>query len=362
MARGCSVNGDLLSDVLKLVRLTGALMFTLDAAGDWGIAGDTTASQFAAVLPPDTSNVISLYVVIEGVGWIRLAASEWVPVPAGHAAVITHSGPHELGARPGCPAAPFEHLLDGRPLPAVRSLWLVRGPDPGPTRLLCGFLGCDRRAFDPLCYALPPLFQVDLGARMQTLVSYAVANALDDSPGAAGLRERLAELLYLAAVRVHMRDLPDGAPGWLAGLRDPVVGRALRALHAEPARRWSVDALATTAASSRSALAARFSDMLGEAPMHYLTHLRLALAARQLADSRKSLATIAAEVGYDSPAAFQRAFKRDFGVPPAAWRRNAAHAATARQGQPPVPVGCASAQARCVGTARRADAIDDGVA
>ena len=328
------MSDDLLSDVLKLVRLTGALMFALDASGGWGLAADTTTRQFAAVLPPDTSNVISLYVVIEGAGWIRLAASGWAPVRAGDAAVITHSGSHELCARPGCRVTPFEDVLDRRPLPAVRSLRLARGsgPGPGPTRLLCGFLGCDRRAFDPLCYALPPLFRVDLGARMQTLVPYAVANALDDSPGAAGLRERLAELLYLAAVRVHMRELPDSASGWLAGLRDPVVGRALRALHAEPARHWSVDELATAAASSRSALAARFSDELGQAPMHYLTRLRMLLAARQLADSRKSLATIAAEVGYDSPAAFQRAFKRDFGVPPAAWRRTAEHAAREPQG------------------------------
>lgn len=313
---------DLLSDVLRLVRLTGALIFEMEIRGEWGVAGNPTVGEIASLLPAGASHVIVLHVVLEGPCWMRSAESEWAAVPKGHVVVFTHGGPHELCDQPGRAAVPLETLLDGRSLPALRRLRFDNGTG-ATTRLLCGFLGCDRRTFDPLCGSLPAVFQVDLGERMQTLVPYAVANALDDSPGAAGLRERLAELLYLGAVRIYMNDLPEGASGWLAGLRHPVVGRALNALHADPARHWSVGELATAAASSRSALAAHFTAVLGEAPMHYLMRLRMSLAARALAESHKSLATIAGEVGYDSPAAFQRAFKRDFDMPPAAWRRKA---------------------------------------
>lgn len=320
-----TVRNDLLSEVLRLVHLTGAMLFELDVTGQWGIAGHSMVERLARLLPSGTSDMIIFYVVLEGDCWVRLASTDWLSVPAGHTVVMTHGQGHELCDLPGRKTTPFEALLDGRPLSNLRHLRLENGPG-GTTRLLCGILGCDRRAFDPLCLSLPPMFQVDMGGRMQTLIPYAVANALDDSPGAAALREHLAELLFLAAVRVHMCDLPDEASGWLAGLRDPAIGRALRALHAQPSRHWSVDELAEAAASSRSVLAARFTEMLGEAPMHYLTRLRMSLAARQLTDSHKSLATIAQEVGYESPAAFQRAFKHHFHVPPAAWRRGAGRA------------------------------------
>ena len=318
---------DLLSDVLTLVRLTGALIFQFDVKGPWGVAGEPLLEKFAPLLPPGTSNVIAFHVVLEGECWIRHAPRVWFAVHAGQVAVISHGGRHELGDQPGRPTLPFEAMLDGRPLLAARHLQFDTGPG-GTSKVLCGFLGCDRRAFEPLCGSLPPVFQVDLGDRMQTLVPYAVANALDDSPGAEGLRGRLAELLFLGALRIYLRELPANASGWLAGVRDSVIGRAMQAMHADPQRHWTLDELAATAASSRSAVAARFSELLGESPMRYLTRLRMALAARLLTDSHKSLAAIAEEVGYESPAAFQRAFKRAFDMPPAAWRKNATEVPT----------------------------------
>lgn len=311
---------DLLSDVLKLVRLTGALIFQIDITGPWGVAGDPTIEKFAPLLPPGTGHVIVLHVVLEGECWLRHASRGWFAVPTGHAVVIAHGDRHDVCDQPERPAVPFATLLDGRSLVDARHIRLETGPGTR-TSLLCGFLGCDERAFEPLCRSLPRVFQVDLGQHMQTLIRYARDNALDDSPGAEGLRGRLAELLFLAALRVYMRDLPANASGWLAGLRDPLIGRALQALHAQPCRHWTVDDLAAVAASSRSALTARCTEVLGEAPMHYLARLRMSLAASELGSSRKSLATVATDVGYDSPAAFQRAFKRSFGVPPATWRR-----------------------------------------
>lgn len=317
------MSNDLLSDVLGLVHLTGAQIFELDIAGAWSVSSDPTIDKFAPLLPPGSTNVITFHVVLEGECWVRFPSTDWTVVPTGHAVVITHNRLHELCDRPGRQAVPFEAALGGRSLLDLRHVRFDLGSG-GTTRLLCGFLGCDRRAFDPLCASLPALFEVDLGARMQTLLPYAIANALDDSPGAAALRSHLAELLYLGAVRIYMRDLPPDASGWLAGLRDPVLGRALQALHGDPARPWSVGELARVAASSRSVIAARFDRVLGEAPMHYLTRLRLSLAARLLTDGHKSIAAIAEEVGYGSAAAFQHAFRREFGVPPAAWRKNAA--------------------------------------
>lgn len=311
---------DLLSDVLAMVRLTGALIFQVDITGPWGVEGEPTVEKFAPLLPPGTNHVIAFHIVLEGECWFRHGSCGWFAVRTGHAAVIACGDRHDLCDQPGRATVPFAVMLGGRSLLDVRHVHFEAGPG-NTTSLLCGFLGCDERAFEPLCRSLPPVFQVDLGEHMRTLVRYAVTNALDDGPGAAGLRGRLAELLFLGALRLYMRDLPANASGWLAGLRDPVIGRALQAMHAQPCRPWTVDDLAAAAASSRSALAARCTEVLGEAPMHYLARLRMYLAARALTDSRKSLATVAADVGYDSPAAFQRAFKRSFGVPPAAWRR-----------------------------------------
>lgn len=317
------MTNDLLSGVLRMVHLTGALVFEMDLTGEWAIADNPTVGKLASSLPAGTSHVIVLHVVIEGQCWIRQPSAGWgVNVNAGQALVLPRGGPYEICSRPGRATVPFDSLLNGRPLSELRHIRLDMGPSPS-TRVLCGFLGCDRRAFDPLCSALPSAFQVDMGARMHTLVPFVVTYALDDSPGAAGLRERVAELLYLGALRIYMGRLPGGASGWLAALRDPLIGRALQALHAEPSRHWSVDELAAVAGGSRSALATRFAELLNEAPMHYLARLRMSLAARALIDSRKSLAAIADEVGYESPAAFQRAFKRDFHVTPAAWRKNA---------------------------------------
>ncbi|HEX5960268.1 MAG TPA: AraC family transcriptional regulator [Rhodanobacteraceae bacterium] len=312
---------DLLSDVLALVRLTGALIFRADITAPWGIAGNPTLDKFAPLLPASTNNVIALHVVLSGECWIRCLTRDWIHLTCGRAVVISHGDRHDLCDRPGRETMPFPTLLRGRSLLDLRHAKIGTGPG-AKVSLLCAFLGCDHRTFDPLCDSLPPVFEVDLGAHRDPLVRYAVANALDDSPGAAGLRSRLAELLYLSTLRRYMRDMPADTTGWLAGLRDPLVGRALQAIHAAPCRRWSVDELATTLASSRSVLAERFRTIIGEPPMHYLTRLRMQLAARSIEDSRCSIASVADQVGYDSSAAFQRAFKRCFGMPPAMWRQH----------------------------------------
>lgn len=311
---------DLLSEVLTLVRLAGALIFEVETRGAWGVTSHPLIEKFARLLPPGSTQVIAFHILLDGRCWVRHASCGWFEMQPGHAVVIAHGDPHDLCDQPGRTTTPFEAMLDGCAVSELRRVRVGQAPSTS-ARLLCGFVGCDRRAFAPLCQALPPMFKVALGARMDTLVRYALTYGLEDEPGAAALRGRLAELLFLSALRMYMRDLPEGTTGWLAGLRDPLVGRALQALHQQPCRRWSVDELALAIASSRSTLAERFRAVIGEPPMHYLTRLRMQLAAHRLDESRHSVARVADELGYESSAAFQRAFKRCFGVPPATWRR-----------------------------------------
>ncbi|MGH8234339.1 MAG: cupin domain-containing protein [Rhodanobacteraceae bacterium] len=312
---------DLLSDVLTLVRLTGALIFRVDMHGPWGIAANPTLEKYAPLLPAGTNHIVSFHVVLEGTCWMRHGSADWFAVGPGEAVVMAHGDQHDLADSPGRATTPFATMLNGRSVLELRHERFGTGSGESAS-FICGFLGCDRRAFEPLFRSLPSTFKFKLGSQLDNIVRYAVADTLDDRPGSACLRVRFAELLFLEALRGYMESLPPDATGWLAGLRDPLVGRALRALHAQPCRSWSVDELAASIASSRSVLAERFRQIIGEPPMHYLTRLRMQLAARRLNESRHSIAYVADEVGYDSSAAFQRAFKRCFGLPPAAWRRH----------------------------------------
>jgi AraC-like DNA-binding protein len=323
--RSAGMGIDQLSQVLTLVRLTGALIFRVDLRGAWGLTSDPTLEKYAPLLPAGTNHIVALHVVLEGECWVRNGA-EWIEATRGEAVILPHGDRHDLADRPGRATVSFVSTLGGRSVLDLRHECFDNGMG-GSASLICGFLGCDRRAFEPLFRSLPTAFKFRMGEHLDDMVRYAVANTLDDRPGSACLRVRFAELMFLEALRGYMGNLPANATGWLAGLHDPLVGRALRALHAQPCRRWSVDELAASIASSRSVLTERFRAIIGEPPMHYLTRLRMQLAAHCLEESRYSIARVADEIGYDSSAAFQRAFKRCFGLPPAAWRRRSVTAA-----------------------------------
>ncbi len=321
---------DILSDVFALVRLTGALMFRLDVQGHWCVANSMTeASTMARLLPPGTDQIIVFHVVSQGECWMRQPPGDWVHTRTGDAVVLAHGAAHQIGNRPEASPVPFRDVLGGRSFTELRDLSFDVGPGPR-VQLVCGFLGCSKRAFAPLCNALPEFCKVTLGGRARELVGYALSEALDDRPGANTLRVRMAELLFMETLRLYMQALPADATGWLAGLRDPLVGHALELLHKDPGKPWSVDVLASQTNASRSCLAGRFRDVIGEPPMRYLTQLRMQMASRYLAQRSCSIERIAGEVGYDSSAAFQRAFKRHFGTPPATWRRNVRAAADAQ--------------------------------
>lgn len=172
-----------------------------------------------------------------------------------------------------------------------------------------------------------PLADDPGAAWLISTVHHGVEESGQRRAGTDAVLAKLSELLFLEAIRRYLESLPAGEQGWLAGLRDPYVSRALALLHREPARGWTVDELGRETGLSRSALADRFATLIGEPPMQYLTRWRLALAARALAEERAPVGRVAERVGYESEAAFNRAFKREFGLPPAAWRRHQASGA-----------------------------------
>lgn len=315
---------DFLSDVFRLIRLSGALTFRFDITGHWYIKNAATeVSSLASVLPPGTDQIIIFHLVNAGRCRMRHPPEAWVDMCAGDIAVLAHGVAHEIANDTNAGPVPFREVLGKRSIFGLRSLRFERGTEPS-VQIVCGFLGCSRRAFAPLCASLPDFCKVTLGEPARSLVRYADAEALDEAPGADTLRLRMAEILFMEAMRLHAKTLPQDATGWLAGLRDPLVARALQALHHAPCRSWSVAALAKASGSSRSTLATRFRDVMGESPMHYLVRLRMQLAASHLSERGCGIDAVASEVGYESSAAFQRAFKRCYGMPPAAWRRTVA--------------------------------------
>jgi AraC-like DNA-binding protein len=228
------------------------------------------------------------------------------------------------------------HKDDPRPIPinylgTFDEPAAMDAPAPGAsTNIVCGFLGCDLRPYNPLVATLPRLLHLP-ASRDSAWIAASLQQAVDASyhrrPGSQVVLERISETMFVHAVGRYLDGLTDQSTGWLAGLRDRYVGRALALLHEAPAQAWTIEALGKDVGLSRSALHDRFVQMIGTPPMQYLTQWRMQLAARLLRESRASVASIALEVGYESEAAFARAFKRLVGAPPAAWRRALADAA-----------------------------------
>jgi AraC-like DNA-binding protein len=315
--------------VLQAVRLTGAVFFVTEASSPWVLeipGGETLAP---AILP-GAQNVLSYHVVINGSGWGSLRDGPPVPLEAGDVLVFPHGDPYVMsiarGTRGG--PAPAEILAFFRQLAAGGLPFTVVEGGGGSEKLdlVCGFLGCDARPFNPLLAALPRVLHVRRACApaegpLGKLVDLTVAEAREKRAGGASVRLRLSELMFVEVVRQHLATLPAAQTGWLAGLRDPLVGRVLALLHDRPAGAWTLPRLAREAGGSRSTLADRFTQLVGQPPMRYLACWRMQLAAKLLADGGAKVSAIASDVGYDSEAAFSRAFKKIVGVAPATWRQ-----------------------------------------
>jgi AraC-like DNA-binding protein len=321
------VSSDVLSDVLGAVRLTGAVYFDFDLSSPW-VAETPPAREIAATVMPGSQRVIEYHVIARGACWGHAVGQEPFRMQEGDLFVLPQGDAHVLSSAPGMRGTPDLSKFARRstPLPLV---YEMGGGGPERARLVCGFLGCDERPFNPLLTALPPVIHLPAGGEGATtewlgmLLNVALKESGSARAGAENVLARLSELMFVEAIRRYIETLPPAQTGWLAGLRDPVVGQALGALHGEPKEAWTVERLARLVGVSRSVLAERFTEMVGQPPMQYLALWRMQLASRLLAEGGQ-VAAVAGAVGYESEAAFSRAFKKLVGQSPATWRKGAA--------------------------------------
>jgi AraC-like DNA-binding protein len=325
---------DILSDVLRTVRLRGALFYHVNGSRSW------PAREVANIVLPGCEHVMEYHVVTRGFCWgaivgeapVRLGSGDILVFPQGDAHVIS-SAP---GIRPPAGAAGLPGSIDQLPFTmnfdATEARQDAHPEDRCETEVVCGFLGCDIRPFNPLVAVLPRLLHVKETANegwINHFMHHAVAESKRKRPGGEAMLERMSEMMFVDAVRRYVDSLPEDRRGWLAGLRDRFVGRALAVMHDAPAHEWTVEELGERVGLSRSALHERFVDMIGLPPMQYLVKWRMQLAAGLLRNTSSTVAAVAQDVGYASEAAFIRAFKRLVGKPPAAWRRENAPSAGA---------------------------------
>lgn len=320
---------DVLSEVLSAIRLTGSVFFDVTAGPPW-VAEAPASAEIANVIRPGAHHAIEYHVVLRGSCWISLiggAPFEPVRLQPGDIAVIARGEAHVVSSEPGMRAAvDTSDLWQARPPEDLPFKLRVGGNESDAAHLMCGFFTCDVRPFNPLMDALPRFMRIgrDVSPSTHALLDHFLHLASSDiSEGRAGAQSvlnKLSELLFIEAIRTYMNELSPTTTGWLAGLRDPLVGRAIRLLHADPARAWTLDVLAAEAGASRSALADKFAHLTGYPPIHYLTRWRMQLAATRLRDRATKVAVVAQEAGYESEAAFSRAFKKFAGVSPTEWR------------------------------------------
>jgi AraC-like DNA-binding protein len=314
------VSTDVLSEVLRAVRLSGAVFFNVDARSPW-VAETPPGKLIAPHVMPGSEHVIEYHVVTAGECWGGLIGEPATRLTTGDVIVFPQGDAHVMSSAPNMRGPQVIEAFRRPPGAQLPIAWSVDGKGPDRTQLVCGFIGCDARPFNPLLSALPRVLHLSKQeAWIEQLVRVAVVESEARSPGSEGMLARLSEMLFIAAVRHQLATLPEGTTGWLAGLRDESIGRALRVLHERVAYDWSLESLAKDVGLSRTVLAERFLHFVGVPPMRYLARWRMQLAASLLSEGNFSLAEIAGRVGYGSEAALSRAFKREVGVAPAAWR------------------------------------------
>jgi AraC family transcriptional regulator, alkane utilization regulator len=317
---------DALSDVLKLLRLQGAVFLNAEFTAPWCISSSFGVASIGQRLA-GAEHLMYFHFVTEGACRLRLHdAAQVLEITAGDMVLFPNDTRHLLGSDLHLLPVDSETLVDAEAGKDDDLIRMRHGGGGAVTRIVCGYLACDRSVCRPLLQALPRVLRIPVGegpasALVRELFRVGVRESLALRPGAESMLAKVSELMFVEALRRYVEDLPPGGKGWLAGIRDAQVGRALALLHGEPGRAWTVDELGREVALSRSALAERFTALVGEPPIQYLVRWRLALAAQSLRAGRDAIVRVAERSGYESEAAFNRAFKREFGIPPAAWRK-----------------------------------------
>ncbi|MEZ5320093.1 MAG: AraC family transcriptional regulator [Vicinamibacterales bacterium] len=318
------MTNDVLSDVLRAVRLTGAIYFDLELHSPW-VAEAPASADIAGIVMPGAQRVLEYHVVARGGCWAHAIGQDPRRMQEGDLIAFPQGDPHVISSAPGLRGKPdLEQYRRSGSLPIV---YEMGGGGPDRARVICGFLGFDDRPFNPLIASLPRMIHLPAAGAghgwLRGLLDVVLAESESARAGRDDVLARLSELMFVEMVRRYLEGLPPGETGWLAGLRDDLVGRALGALHARPREDWTVESLARDVGASRSVLAERFTAMVGQPPMQYLTLWRMQLASRLLADGGQ-VAAVADAVGYASEAAFSRAFKKIVGQPPRDWRQRSA--------------------------------------
>jgi len=313
---------DVLSEVLKVVRLRGALFFNVEFTAPWSVRA-TSSQALAQHFAPSGDHVIVYHLITEGGCSVQLDSGEELCLSAGDLVMIPHGEGHTVGN-----GGATETLDNSEQIDSVLAQGLVLrriGGGGDVTKMVCGYMACDPRLSSGFLTGLPPVFKISLrehdsGRWLENTIRFSVDQADSPRPGGEAVLAKLSEVLFVETLRAYISSLKPGETGWLAGARDFEVGRALALIHRNPDQPWTLASIAKQAGLSRSVLAERFRYYLGESPIAYLTRWRLQLGAQRLTSTSQSVAQIAAEVGYESEAAFNRAFKREFQIPPARFR------------------------------------------
>ena len=324
---------DTLSDLLRVVRLRGALFFHVEATDPWVVENPHSSELISAIMP-GVEHLMEFHGVASGSCWASIVGGEAVRLNEGDVVLFPQGDHHVMSSAPGLRAKVVDPSMFFAPKPPQLpfSLNVTDGSSTtaarvgGRTTVVCGFLGCDAKPFNPLLASLPrvirmPALAADGSSWIAGLLRSVVEESRRKRPGGEAVLERMSEMLFVEALRCYVDTLPRDQAGWLAGMRDPAVGRALALMHERPAEAWTTERLAEEAALSRSALHERFVTFIGQPPMQYLGQWRMQLAAGSLRDTDAKVVDIALDVGYENETAFSRAFKRAVGESPGTWRR-----------------------------------------
>lgn len=322
---------DPLSDVLRVVRLTGGVFLDAEFTAPWCVTVQVGPEDCRPFLSAP-QHLIAYHCVVEGCLLLQTNGTTPAEVRAGEIVLLPRNDAHRIGSSLDAKAIKADDLI--QPPQNGGLARIVHGGGGERTRIVCGFLGCET-PFNPLVATLPRVMKLNMraaasGQWIESSFQFAASEVSADRMGSATVLSKLSELLFVEAVRRYVAELPTEQRGWLAGLRDPIVGRALALLHARHGEPWTAEQLAQEVGLSRSAFAERFTSLIGQPSMQYLALWRMQLAAHHLRENTAPIAKIAFEVGYESEAAFNRAFKRQFGVPPATWRKGASRFQTSR--------------------------------
>jgi len=316
---------DVLSEVLKVVKLQGALFYNGEFSSPWSVRA-APSCVLAKYFRADTQHLIVYHLLTEGRAFLRMENGQRVALRAGDLVMIPHGDPHILENGPHSQTVDDSDQLEEVLAQGLR-LWRFGGGGEV-TKFVCGYMACEPQLSKVFLSGLPPTFKVSIrndasGRWLEDSIRFSVDYASDTRAGGEAVLAKLSEVLFVETLRTYIGSLPPEQTGWLAGARDPEVGKTLALMHRNPAHPWTIASLAKEAGVSRSVLAERFRHYLNEPPMSYLTRWRLQLGAQMLNTTNHSVAQVAAEVGYESEAAFNRAFKREFEVPPARFRAQA---------------------------------------